>query len=498
MGRDLLEQAEQLRTRALQETDPVMRNERAQFFTRHRVAELIAALPRLPSGSETIRVLDPGSGSGMLLAALVHRIGRERPGARVRVTAVELDERLLPFLHATAQRCREWAEASGISLEIEIRGGDFLTTATDLWQADTHGCFDLVITNPPYAKLPVNSAPRQALKSAGVDCPNMYAAFLAAGLLALTEGGQLVAITPRSFTNGPYFEQFRTFFLRSLSLDRIHVFESRSTVFSDAGVMQENLVLSGTRGGEPHPVCIAVSGGDRDEATEHRVHHDEIVHPDDPHRLVRIVVGQDRRANETMATLPHGLADLGVRVSTGKVVGFRARDNLRDSADSCVVPLIHPGNLHNGVVEWPRPRLRAQGFAVLGDRDRAMLAPPGTYVVVKRFSAKEERRRIVAAVWDRQIHGSSPVAFENHVNFLHHEGSGLDRDLAWGLSFWLNSSLVDTYFRTFSGSTQVNAADLRCLRYPPVSTLRRLGRNASPTVSDQDEVDRLVGRIVSS
>ena len=48
-------------------------------------------------------------------------------------------------------------------------------------------------------------------------------------------------------------------------------------------------------------------------------------------------------------------------------------------------------------------------------------------------------------------------------------------NLAKGLSAFLNSSFVDSYFRQFSGHTQVNATDLRKLNYPPADALERLG-----------------------
>jgi adenine-specific DNA-methyltransferase len=117
-------------------------------------------------------------------------------------------------------------------------------------------------------------------------------------------------------------------------------------------------------------------------------------------------------------------------------------------------------------------------------------------VVVKRFSAKEERRRVVAAVWDSH-RNTSAVAFENHLNIFHANGAGLDRDLAVGLSYWLNSSIVDNFFRTFSGHTQVNATDLRTLRFPPLSALKALGQEQEMLLPKQNEIDRLIIEIIS-
>jgi adenine-specific DNA-methyltransferase len=103
------------------------------------------------------------------------------------------------------------------------------------------------------------------------------------------------------------------------------------------------------------------------------------------------------------------------------------------------------------------------------------LLPSGNYVLVKRFSAKEERRRVVAAVIDQKQIPAPWVGFENHLNVYHRGNAGLPMELAKGLALFLNSTLVDSYFRQFNGHTQVNATDLRMLQYPNQEMLRALG-----------------------
>jgi adenine-specific DNA-methyltransferase len=150
------------------------------------------------------------------------------------------------------------------------------------------------------------------------------------------------------------------------------------------------------------------------------------------------------------------------------------------------------------VVDWPRVIRKPQGYAVIEEADvKKALLPAGCYVLVKRFSAKEERRRIVAAVWDPMINGNVPVAVENHLNVFHNSGAGLNREVAWGLSLWLNSTLVDQYFRTFSGHTQVNATDLRTLRFPALAALQRIGgRLAGNSMPEQKQLDGLVASLI--
>ncbi len=496
---DLMTRTEARRVQALATLDGEGQARLGQFFTPERAAVLIAGLPRLPD-SGRLRVLDPGAGTGSLTAALVHRVLVEAPEVRVEVVAVEVDPKVSRYLSATLVDCEATAAAAGSTVTTTIVDGDFIELGSGALESDPvlEESFDLVIMNPPYAKLAASSSHRRALLRQGVDCPNLYAAFLALGATTLASGGQLVAITPRSFANGAYFKQFRKFLLRAVAIDRFHIFESRSTVFSDTGVLQENIVLSGTRDGSRGKVLLSVSHGHADEATQHAVDYTEIVRPGDPHQFLRITSSDaGTTAVEMMSSMPVTLPELGLEVSTGRVVDFRSRDNLKETAGDNCVPLIYPCNLRGGVVEWPRAVRKPQRFAIFAEADRKLLVPAGCYVVVKRFSAKEERRRVVAAIWDPHVNGDTEIAFENHLNIFHNKGSGIERSLAVGLSLWLNSSVVDQFFRSFSGHTQVNATDLRSLRFPSLDTLRTLGTGRTASLPDQAGIDALVAQFTN-
>lgn len=485
---DLLHLAERIRVTALAEIDPATQQSMGQFFTPARASALITSMPRLPSTGR-LRVLDPGAGSGMLSAALVARVLAEQPDLSLDLVAVEHDPAVLPYLRETLAAC---AAAAAGAVTYEIVEADYIRASTGIIADPRLAGIDLVVQNPPYAKLAASSSYRAAVRQVDADAPNLYAAFLAVATAALKPGGQLVAITPRSFCNGPYFGAFRSFLLDRIALDRVHVFESRSTVFADAGVLQENVIISGTRGGDGGRVTLSVSTGHEDDAHHREVPYVDVVRPGDPYRFVRIAThDDDTELAEWILGLPATLVSLGVSVSTGRVVDFRSRDCLRITADTGAVPLIYPGNLRAGQVTWPREIRKPQWFRPVADADAAMLLPEGWYCVVKRFSAKEERRRIVASVWSPdQVPGA--VAFENHLNVFHSGGAGLDTDTANGLMLWLNSTPVDRFFRTFSGHTQVNATDLRSLRYPDRDTLRQLGAAAPPQFPDQAGIDALV------
>ena len=489
---DLLSVAESQRVAALGALDARKQSELGQFFTPAVAAQLIASIPRLPERG-TLRVLDPGAGSGVLAAALVSRALAERPELYIEIVAVERDPLVLPGLRATLTACEQ---AGGGRVHAKAVKADFILDSVGMGASlNFGGQFDLVIENPPYGKLAVSSVHRTTMRAAGVDAPNLYAAFLSLSVAALRIGGQVVAITPRSFFNGPYFGAFRAHLLDSIALDRVHVFDSRSTVFADTGVLQENVIFAGTRGAAPGVVELSVSRDHTDNVSTRPVAYEQVVFPNDPNRFIRLATDdEDTAVAEVVLSQPCSLNDLGVQVSTGRVVDFRSRHALSDVEQPGAVPLIYPGNLRDGGVVWPRDIRKPQWFHAPEDKDRGMLLPEGWYAVVKRFSAKEERRRIVASVWSPLDHPGA-VAFENHLNVLHIGGHGMDEDLAKGITVWLNSSVIDRFFRTFSGHTQVNATDLRALRFPTADTLRGLGRNS---VASQAEVDSLVEELIAA
>lgn len=481
--------------------DAKSRAQHGQYFTPDGAAELIANMPRLPQQG-ALRILDPGAGVGSLTAALVARILRDAPALHVEVVAVELDSVILPHLEETLQDCIDVATAQGTHLQATAINDDLLEIGLGFGR---HGGpladpFDIVITNPPYKKLSASSPERRALAAEGADCSNLYSAFLAVSAMMLRPAGQLVAITPRSFANGPYFGQFRRFLLSQTALDRVHVFESRSTVFRDSAVLQENVIFSATKDGTSDSIILSVSHGHTDDVTSRAVPYAEVVKPTDRNQFIHIPTNEeDTSVAEFVANLPCTLSDLNVKVSTGKVVDFRATEYLLEQPEGDCHPLIYPGNLRNGHVHWPLPIRKPQGLvAVPGTK--ALLLPGEHYVLVKRFSSKEERRRVVAFVYDSDEIQAPFVGFENHLNVYHRGGHGLPRELMRGLCLWLNSSIVDKFFRTFSGHTQVNATDLRSLRYPGLTQLEALGAAlGAGDWPDQAKIDSLVdAHVISS
>ena len=474
------------------------REELGQFLTATPVADFMASMfgPLPP----TVRLLDAGAGAGSLTAAFVSRCCEKRGGVRaIEATLYELDGEILDALTATLRECEHRCAEAGILFTFTIHCADFIQALSARLAGDlfcTHPpVFDAAIANPPYRKISTDSAERRALRSVGVETSNLYTGFIALIQRLLVPGGQLVGITPRSFCNGPYFRPFREDFLSQLELRRLHIFESRQAAFRDDRVLQENIIFHAVKGRiQPRDILISNSSGEHgDDITETIFPFAEIVHPHDAEKFIHIPSkASHATAKETMDGLCTSLASLGVTVSTGRVVDFRLKDALRKEPERGTVPLLYPCHFNGSTVHWPKLEARKPNAILDNDETRPWLIPSGVYLLTKRFTSKEERRRLVACLFDPDQVNAKWVGFENHLNYFHASGHGLERTLAVGLYAFLNSTVVDQYFRRFSGHTQVNATDLRTLAYPDRDTLEAMGRDMKTLDLSQEEIDRLV------
>lgn len=452
-----------------------------------------------------VRILDPGAGTGALFAALTERlISRPHRPRSIEVLAYETDRNIVGHLEATVGLCRELCAQTGVAFQGIIRCEDFISSAVSQLRenlfAAMQDSFTHVILNPPYKKINSDTRTRRLLSTAGMETSNLYAAFVWLAASLTRPSGEIVAITPRSFCNGPYFRRFRKALLGLVDLRHIHMFESRKEAFADDGVLQENIIFHGIRNeAQERTVRISVSKGPVfNESQVREVPFHDVVFPDDSDAFIHLSEADDaRQVMADMSRFTATLPDLGLEVSTGRVVDFRAREFLHQDPEGGTAPLVYPCHFENGFIRWPLRGGKKPNAVLLSDETKDLLVPSGYYVLTKRFTAKEERRRIVGAIYDPTRIEAPWVGFENHVNYFHSKGRGLPRDLARGLAIYLNSSLFDRCFRLFSGHTQVNATDLRKMRYPSRKQILKLGRELKARLPDQERIDAALEKVHS-
>ncbi len=506
----LTETAEFYRIAAALKLDPQRRSGLGQYMTPAPIGRFMASLFTDTSGD--VRVLDPGAGVGSLTAALVERCaGGATKSRSLSLTCYEIEPLLIDYLRSTLQEAERRSEAAQIAVDGRIYPDDFILShavgpQVNLFAEERRPPqrFTHAIMNPPYKKIHSDSGHRAALRRAGIETSNLYTGFMFLAAAQICEGGEMVAIVPRSFCNGPYFKPFRERFFFMMTLRQIHAFEKRNAAFKSDEVLQENIIIHAVKGAKPSTVKITTSSGGNFEIdpvsrectaadmTQRVVDYASVIGPGDPNRFVHIAAGDfEQCVGDRMSHFTATLADLGLEVSTGPVVDFRLKKDLRFHPERHTAPLLYAAHFRDGSLEWPKEMKKPNAIEITAQSQKLLWNNQGYFVVMRRFTTKEERRRIVASVYDSSLPGKW-VGFENHLNVYHAIQTGFSQSLAAGLSVYLNSSLVDRYFRQFNGHTQVNAADLRSLPYPEREVLERMGEQTRGVKLSQQEIDNLI------
>ncbi|MDN5973071.1 methyltransferase [Bifidobacterium crudilactis] len=456
----------QIRDTALAALPADRKTEFEQYLTPESVASQAVSL--FTPTPFPVRILDFGAGTGILGAetAIYSPSGSS-------VTAVELDRQLAALAGQTLDH---------VGVEHEVLCEDALSVTLD-------PVFDRVILNPPYKKIaPVSLA----TESGYVPVSNLYTAFLVCAISALKPGGECVAIIPRSWMNGEYFAAFRTWLFGVCSIDVMAVYGSRQDHFRDSNVLQEIMLLKLSKRAQGSLVMVydGISPSDDLQTVEHveASLNDLLVGGS---RILRV-----RRQSSRLAGLPT-LAESGLWVSTGKLVWFRNRDILLSEPEEDSLPLYWSDNTAQLEAEHPVSGSRREQWVSNNAYERHVVLPVGSYCLVNRFSSKEQRHRVMPSLLTSTV----PFVADNKLNYVHQGTSRntipLDTELAAGLTLWLASSLVDDWYRQVSGSTQVNATDLRELPTPSKKTLTRIAQklplNAKPS---QENIDHVISQIL--
>lgn len=472
MAIQLLDHADNVRRAVTPGIAPKRKSALGQFMTPAPVARFMASL--FPASSlDHCVLLDAGAGLGALTCAFLDRWAI-RDGLkfdRVDVEAYEIDPLLRSHLADTLA-----GYGKRFPVCARIFSDDFIESAA--LQSLRPGRITHAILNPPYKKINSLSAHRLILRQVGIETVNLYSAFVALALDRMARGGQLVAIIPRSFCNGPYYRPFREFLLSHSALRHLHLFKSRSKAFKDDDVLQENLIIRLESGGAQGTVTVSHSTDDSfDDLVIHDHPFDRIVIPSDQERFIHVPTTHGQDALDRSKGVHCALPDLALGISTGPVVDFRLRDHIQDRPAKDTAPLLYPGHFSGFTMRWPKDGIKRGNAIKINDCTKKWLYPNGFYTVVRRFSSKEEPRRIVASVVRPDAFPDAPmVGLENHLNVFHADRHGLPEPLAYGLAVFLNTTAVDNNFRRFNGHTQVNAADLRFMKYPNKEILMALGR----------------------
>lgn len=451
------------------------RKKYGQFFTSSETATYMANLFDIPLESSTLRLLDPGAGTGILICALIERLNTINQINRIEITCYENDENVLSLLEENLDYIKT---NSTIELTYEIIDKNYITSQetdyNNMIGANADPIkYDMVIGNPPYMKLPKDAPEAKAMPNICYGSPNSYFLFIAMSLFNLKDNAEMVYIVPRSWTSGAYFKQFREYLLTNGILSNVHLFVSRKDVFDKEDVLQETIIIKVKKTHkkiDTASITTTQSNKDFKNITTFKIPYDGLIDnnyvylPANENELK--VVEYVHRWNKT-------LPDLGFKMKTGLTVDFRNRELLASEDSDDRVPLFFSQHIKNGVVSFPI----GKDNEYIETSYKGLIQKNKNYLFVKRFTSKEEHKRLQCGIYlNKNLPKYDVISTQNKINFIDGVSVKMSECIVYGLYVIFNSTLYDTYYRILNGSTQVNSTEINSIPVPDIDIIENMGR----------------------
>ena len=451
------------------------RKEYGQFFTSKETAIFMASLFELPKNQKEISILDPGAGTGILSTALIDRLQSVKSIETINLVCYENDPKVRDVLKTNL----EWVCChSSKTIRYKVINENYILDQKVAYSKKDN-CdsssekYDFIIGNPPYRKIKSDSPEALAMPDICYGAPNLYFLFTSMSVFNLKPDHELVFIIPRSWTSGAYFKKFREKLLRQCVIQHIHMFIQRNAVFDKEDVLQETIIIK-IRKSQNKPLAVKISTtlGNKDFAQKTLFDAPYATVANSKNSYIYLPINSNEVSIlNTLNHWSHTLPTIGLKMRTGLTVDFRKKELLKEYEDSHSVPLFYPYHIRDGKINFPI----GKGREYIGTNEMSLLQKNTNYLFVKRFTSKEERRRLQCGIYLASDFPSySKISTENKLNFICGT-KDLSENIVFGLYVLFNSTLYDLYYRILNGSTQVNSTEFNTIPVPSIEIIESLG-----------------------
>jgi adenine-specific DNA-methyltransferase len=465
------------------------KKELGQFFTPLEIANFMADKININTNKNEIKILDPGFGTGILTCALIEHLTKEKKIKTIKLCGYEIDLDIIPYSQQVLHYLKDWLHGKNIELKYILHANDFIINNENkfadeefIFKGEDKEGFDIVISNPPYFKIGKEDKRAIIAKNIVNGHPNIYPIFLYLSVKLLNPGGQFSFIVPRGFASGQYFKLFRHKFFKIVKLEWIHLFDSRKKTFNNEDVLQENIIIKGSIGKNllnKSKITVSSSNSLRDleKPKIKSIDGSDIIDLNSKEKILHIPINNnEEKIIKIFKGWSGNLNKYNLQISTGPVVSFRAKDFLSvEQEDNSYAPLFDLQNVESMNFQHPINKKNKPQYVKISNETTQILLPNKNYVLLRRFSAKEDDKRLIAAPYFMDVAISDTIGIENHLNYIYRPNGNMNRNEVLGIAALLNSKLFDNYFRIFNGNINVSATELRAMSLPSLDVVKEIG-----------------------
>lgn len=448
------------------------KREIGQFFTPDNISVFMGSLSS--TQKEHVTILDPGCGTLNLSCALIDHLVQNRRTKSIHLDIYETDNNLIQYIEDIIKILSEYLFSKNVEFNCKIYFKDFVIKNAKYLTENSEFRYDIIISNPPYFKLGKTDERALVTEVINGGQPNIYSLFMAISSRLLNVDGEMIFITPRSFTSGLYFKKFREYFLDNVKLHSLHLFVNRNDTFKKDKVLQELLITKAVKS-KIEKVKITSSDSDLNIYSDKTYNYEEIYNVDSENKFVFIPINENE---DQILKIVNGwdkrLEDFGITISTGPVVDFRTKENIVLEANNNFRPYYRLNNVTQMELNWPLEDLNKEQFIIQNDATKSILRPSSNYIFLRRQSAKGDKHRLICTPYFKEDNVDY-IGIDNKLNYIYSKKRELTKEEVYGISALLNSTFMNQYFQTFNGNVNVSSTEIKQLKFPNYEFIIHIG-----------------------
>lgn len=447
----------------------------SQFFTPYDTAcKMISTIDfNNYKNSKSLRILEPSSGCGILIASIVmHIVINYNHIKEIYVDAYEYDEDVCKILSNNLVNLSEYIyNVYNVTLKFHIINKNFILANANAWnEEENSNIYDIIISNPPYKKINKSSEESVIMNDIIYGQPNIYTLFIAMSLKLLKKNGTYIVLSPRNYLSGEYSKKLRTYIFSKFSLTHIHLFEKRSMFKS---VNQEVIISTFVNNKFHDNVNISFNG-----SSNFSVPFDDIILDKNSYSLIVPKTSKDIALSKCINSLQYTLNDLGLKISVGPIVQFRNIEDIRkDVYSEQFAPLLVTADIqpNNTLQYFSRENKRKTHNKSILSTNK-YLVNNSNYVIIRKVTAKDDIDLIVASVLSKDYFNHDFIGLDNNLLYIHKiDRTDIDLDICYGIYAFINSLQFKNFYFLINGTHTINVTDFNNIKFPELNLLKQLG-----------------------
>lgn len=449
-----------------------------QFFTPPETARLMAKFYSLREEQKHIRILDPGTGTGLLSCALAEKIAKENKSVRsIELICYEIDDEVISFTKLSLDHLKNWILNYGIKLEYELHHKDFVEDNKNVLHENyihdgpkDEKLYNIIISNPPFFKLSKEDARHSLVSHLIAGQINIYSVFIFIASKMLKENGEMIFLIPRSFCAGNFFGQFRERLLSFIKFEHIHLFGSGAKIFKYNSVLSETVIVHARQSSLEEKGSYKISTSFSEKNTGEADFRYSFLFDPKENIIPLPSCASEAELFETIRSWKGSLKKRDIQVNTGQVVLSKlSSDCLADNTNERYTERALLLGLNNSGLNSPKlcaPEIYSGEFLKINEQTRNFLIPNKNCILLRRYNTKHPDRRIAAVAFLSRSYEGNYIAFEKQVIYLSASKGELSENETNELAALLNSQRIDNYLKIIYGDINITPEELLNLPLP--------------------------------